>query len=56
MNKIELSEEFMVMWGKEQPLEEFCKKVALRNFPKFTGKYLCQILFFNKVAGLAEFL
>ena len=26
------------------------KKVALKNFPKFTGKHLCQSLFFNKVA------
>ena len=26
------------------------KKGALRNFAKFTGKYLCQSLFFNKVA------
>ena len=31
--------------------EVFCKKVALRNFAKFTGKHLCQSLFFNKVAG-----
>ena len=30
----------------------FCKKSVLRNFTKFTGKYLCQSLFFNKVAGL----
>ena len=30
----------------------FCKKGVLRNFAKFTGKHLCQILFFNKVAGL----
>ena len=30
----------------------FCKKGVLRNFPKFTGKHLCQSLFFNKVAGL----
>ena len=29
-----------------------CKKGALRNFSKFTGKSLCQSLFFNKVAGL----
>ena len=29
----------------------FCKKGALRNFAKFTGKHLCQSLFFNKVAG-----
>ena len=27
-------------------------KDALRNFAKLTGKHLCQILFFNKVAGL----
>ena len=28
------------------------KKAVLKNFSKFTGKYLCQSLFFNKVAGL----
>ena len=28
------------------------KKGFLRNFAKFTGKHLCQSLFFNKVAGL----
>ena len=28
------------------------RKVVLRNFGKFTGKHLCQSLFFNKVAGL----
>ena len=28
------------------------KKDVLRNFTKFTGKPLCQSLFFNKVAGL----
>ena len=27
------------------------KKDVLRNFTKFTGKHLCQCLFFNKVAG-----
>ena len=27
----------------------FCKKGALRNFAKFTGKHLCQSLFLNKV-------
>ena len=32
--------------------EMFCKKSVPRKFPKFTGKHLCQILFFNKVAGL----
>ena len=28
-------------------------KGVFRNFAKFTGKHLCQILFFNKVAGLS---
>ena len=28
------------------------KKGVLRNFAKFTGKHLCQSVFFNKVAGL----
>ena len=28
------------------------RKGVLRNFTKFTGKQLCQSLFFNKVAGL----
>ena len=31
----------------------FCKKGALRNFGKLTGKHLCQNLYFNKVPGLA---
>ena len=31
--------------------EVFCEKGVLRNFSKFTGKHLCQSLFFNKVAG-----
>ena len=29
------------------------RKGVLRNFAKFTGKHLCQSLFFNKVAGLS---
>ena len=29
------------------------KKGILRNFAKFTGKHMCQSLFFNKVAGLS---
>ena len=32
--------------------EVFCENGALKNFAKFTGEYLCQSLFFNKVAGL----
>ena len=31
--------------------EVFCKKDVLRSFAKFTGKHLCQCLFFNKAAG-----
>ena len=32
-------------------LEVFCKKGVFRNLTKFTGKLLCQSLFFNNVAG-----
>ena len=32
--------------------EVFCKKGVLRELAKFTGKHLCQSLFFNKVTGL----
>ena len=55
-NEMELSEEFIVMWKEEQPPEVFCKIVVSRNFANFTGKHLCQSLFFNKVASLAKFL
>ena len=34
--------------------EVFCKK-DLENFTKFTGKHLCQSLFFNKVAAPNSF-
>ena len=27
------------------------RKGVLRNFPKFTRKHLCQVLFYNKAAG-----
>ena len=33
---------------KNQPPEVFCEKCIHRNFTKFTGKHLCQSLFFNK--------
>ena len=39
------------MYRSSRP-EVFCKKGVLRNFAKFTGKHLCQRLFFNKAAGL----
>ena len=37
---------------QKQPPEVFRKIGVLRNFAKFTGKHLCQSLFFNKVVGL----
>ena len=38
--------------------EVFCKKGVLRNFAKFTGKHLCQSLFFNRCfsVNFAKFL
>ena len=33
-------------------MEVFCKKDALKSFAKFTGKHMCESLFFNKAAGL----
>ena len=32
----------------------FCKKSVPKNFAKFTGKYLCQSLFFNKFLTLSK--
>ena len=32
----------------------FYRKGVLKNFTKFTGKYLCQSLFFDKVAALRQ--
>ena len=37
---------------QKQPPEYSMKKGVLGNFTKFTGKNLCQSLFFNKVAVL----
>ena len=34
--------------------EVFCKKGVLRNFTKFTGKHLCQSLFFKTAALLKK--
>ena len=42
----------VVCYKKKQPPEVFYKKGVLKNFAKFTGKYLSQSLFLNKVAGL----
>ena len=37
---------------QKQPPELFHEKGVLGSFIKFTGKHLCQSLFFTKVAGL----
>ena len=37
---------------QKQPLGVFYEKGVLRNFAKFTEKYLCQSLFLNKVLVL----
>ena len=42
------------MVQKQLP-EVFYKNVVLKNSAKFTGKHLCQSLFFNKGAGLKCF-
>ena len=43
---------FLFTMSRSSRAEGFCKKGVLRNFTKFTGKYLCQSLFVNKVPGL----
>ena len=42
------------VWTKYSSSHRRCsvRKGVLRNFPKFTGKHLCQSLFLNKVAAL----
>ena len=44
--------DFLIIRNRRSCPEVFYKKAVLRNFAKFTGKQLCQSLFFNKVAGL----
>ena len=34
----------------------FMKRGVLRNFAKFTGKHLCQSIFFNKIADVCNFI
>ena len=40
----------MIRISRSSHQEVFYKKRVLRNFAKFTGKHLCQGLFFHKVA------
>ena len=44
MNKLQIQGS-----GQKQPPDVFYKKGVLKNFAKFTGKHLCQILFLNKI-------
>ena len=39
-------------WVRNSHQRCSARKVVLRKFAKFTGKHLCQSIFFNKVAGL----
>ena len=41
---------------QKQPPDSPLRKGVLRNIAKFIGKYLCQSLLFNKVAGLWSLL
>ena len=38
----------------KQPPEVFCKKGIFRNFLNFTGKHLCQSLFFIKLQSWSQ--
>ena len=53
-NRLHLDQKLSSEVMQKQPSEVFYKKGALKNFAKFTGKRLCQSLFFDKVAGLGE--
>ena len=52
MAKNKFAYSFIVENIRSSRPEVFCKKDVLRNFAKFTGKHLCQSLFYNKVASL----
>ena len=42
------------LWMEAVVQRCFMKKGILENFAKFTGKHLCQSLFFNKVSFLSD--
>ena len=46
-------EKCFAKYAQKQLPEVFYEKRCSKNFAKFTGKYLWQSLFFNKVAGAA---
>ena len=47
----DLSSEIICFMERSSRPDVLCQKGVLRHFAKFTGKHLCQGLFFNKVAG-----
>ena len=47
-----LFEIFAELISRSSRPEVFFEKRVLKNFAKFTGKHLCQSLFFKKVAGV----
>ena len=49
-NQLSFENHISFFCWKASEAEVFCKKGVLRNFTKFTGKHLCQNLFFNKAA------
>ena len=49
--KMHLSKRMDFSHGRSSRLKVFCRIDVLRNFAKFTGKHLCESLFFDKVAG-----
>ena len=46
------SDYFLLKSHRSSRPEVLCERGVLENFAKFTGKHLCQSLFFNKVRGL----
>ena len=47
---------YETIFMQKQPQEVFFKKDVLQSLAKFTGKHLCQSLFFQKVAEMRLWL
>ena len=56
LNKIELNEDFMVMWKEEQPPELFCKKSVLLEISQNSQENTCaRVSFQIKLQALQKF-
>ena len=53
LTKLKLAADLPQTTVRSSRPEVFCKTRVLKKFTKFTGKHLCQSLFFNKVADLS---